>query len=309
MFDIGSKVMVVASNLQRGDTGPRKGSVGYIVQSLMHEQRISSSSPPLSVIPIHILFNRFGYESNRDRMEYKIVNNVIPITFLNDNMYSVKDTIKLINDKKATKKAFDSMMINNSHPASIVVPMDNMGLLNDDIEFKHWVLAHILSEDHTEVIETFCGKKKAKTVCNKAGLDLKMISDFVEMRHSPDFRSKALKTLLAEKQKAITTIRILFQMYYRHQQDVMDKQLDAGQFRLHKDDGSVRFDMIYNLLLADLFRPGRFESYTPVIMEKMNNNGCRNVLQYLLKLREELVSLARCAVEGPGVEVKKVRKK
>ena len=74
MFDIGTKVRVVESNVPRRSTGPRRHSLGYVCRA---------SKPTLNLdlnvykYDITVAFFRYGNET-RHRLEVKSVAGVFP---------------------------------------------------------------------------------------------------------------------------------------------------------------------------------------------------------------------------------------
>jgi len=85
MFDPGTKVVVLASSIKKGTTGPRKGSVGYINSKARDSNTVAwDESTRLLTGMVDITFSRYGFEKS-NRRETKNVCNFIPVPLRQKN--------------------------------------------------------------------------------------------------------------------------------------------------------------------------------------------------------------------------------
>lgn len=93
MFDPGTKVVVLASSIKKGTTGPRKGSVGYVNNktSSGSNTAVINDITRLATSITNVTFLRYGFEKS-NRRETKTVCNFIPIPLKTKNC-ARKDTI------------------------------------------------------------------------------------------------------------------------------------------------------------------------------------------------------------------------
>lgn len=80
MFDIGTRVVVLASSTGKG-FGPKQGSIGYVSSQqptlFIHHMNPHDSLSFLSVL-ITVAFSRYGFEEKR-RCEFRTVVNILPV--------------------------------------------------------------------------------------------------------------------------------------------------------------------------------------------------------------------------------------
>ena len=73
MFDNGDKVVVVGSTVKKSKTGPKKGSMGYVLScNLMHSIYSKSLHAVKQIYRVKVLFVRYGFEK-KHRFEIKTV--------------------------------------------------------------------------------------------------------------------------------------------------------------------------------------------------------------------------------------------
>lgn len=178
MFDFGTKIVILASQVENHRTGPKYGSEGYVIASgsanYTEDTRITNA---LLLSSADILFTRYGFGKIRSTIERKEILNVFPIIRKppphEEDMTVLQRLERAINRFK--KEDFRSNFWYNaksnycSNPdnayLAIIAPVKVCGedlVTCKDLEFKAWFESMILSYDMSGAITRTANKVFAR---------------------------------------------------------------------------------------------------------------------------------------------------
>jgi hypothetical protein len=166
MFDVGQKLIILASSIKNGTTGPRKGSIGFSCGTTGGNTFVISDVFPNTHFIINVnnmIFSRFGFEK-KNRAESKNIIAVLPIFIdkqglvANTNINNVIKNIESPAFIMEKLKPMLSMYVQKptSYPICVLAPYMDILYLED--EFVPWFLSFRASSTFRAYINTVWGK-------------------------------------------------------------------------------------------------------------------------------------------------------
>lgn len=160
MFNFGTNIVVMASSLIKGKSGPRTGSQGFISGNYkMPSPKYINKGLSALFIPQRVLFTNFGFETKL-RIEEKIIIGILPIPPTDKNSDKEVDKFFAETCNNLHHQKWQEAVMNTYNweckPICLVIPNKNPKQLFDenDIIFTAWIKAvlkssymrHILSD-------------------------------------------------------------------------------------------------------------------------------------------------------------------
>lgn len=255
MFNLGTNIVIVASSLVKGETGPRTGSFGFALESSNDNLRQSSVyNRSLSTLfsPEKIMFTSFGNDSKL-RIEEKTVMCALPIPLYNSNFNKHLDKM-LISIKhgglynKKWKDAVHYTFKRSSIPICIVIPnVRPVNLTDCDITiFKAWLKTILKAprfSDHLfRTLSQFSYIKKNTNIINF----------LIKKRNNLEFFDDDDETLQKFRKNIVRTVALLKTINVQHtfnkQKEDINKAL-TGQ----KPNKEMYAKIFSNILFSPMF--------------------------------------------------------
>jgi hypothetical protein len=148
MFQLGSKVVVIASNM-KSNTSPRRGSLGYPF-NLSNTSIYMPSGGKLLIKPFDVMFTRYGYETEK-KQRFEVKHVFVP-TLLNHKNTSIKDLETVVDDRSIREKIGNDIGTDADNIIlAFLAPVDNFDVKTD---FISWLMVHILDERNTHMFDS-----------------------------------------------------------------------------------------------------------------------------------------------------------
>lgn len=151
MFDNGDKVVVIGSTVKKNKTGPKKGSLGYVLGcSLTHTLYSDDFHSIKRIYRVKVLFIRYGFEK-KYRLEAKTVVSTITGTYANINRKEFIKALSIDTDKQTTEDSVITRLKMENIPMCILVPANRCSNTSkyDDEDMIGWIVPTLLNEGMT----------------------------------------------------------------------------------------------------------------------------------------------------------------
>jgi hypothetical protein len=171
MFDVGTKIILIDSSHQK-TTGPRKGSIGYIVNC--SDFSVNDAIHAVTTI-CDVYFIRYGFEKHT-RIERRSIISIIPILTHNPKE-TAYDQIKAMCSKLNSEELMKLARAKYDHLLNAVItmacPLTQAGadlITCEPNEFKAWILSHLENNAFENFIHNcFQSKHYTKYIDNGIG--------------------------------------------------------------------------------------------------------------------------------------------
>jgi len=301
MFDLGTKVIVLAST-QKAGAGPRKGSIGHVV-SVQDGYLVDQTLFAVSCI-VH--FNRFGFEQ-KTRSEVRTVVNLLPLinnsgeTDVSKQANAFHNFFNSAKLDETVPRIMDSIQAALSTPIVIMLPYNE---IDDDVltcsasEFDTWVKMISLVIGPS-LYQMTTGQVNIKT--NNQLLSKKKISSLNSILNSRSDRDSYIAMLLASPEE-----RRNFVLISRYLLSIQNSFSHTSRCKTHGDFvhndiratySNSRYTLetvrtIYRILYNNLYNIS-FKRITELFSEKPSKECIRNTIlmkSELKSMSEKLLS-------------------
>ena len=297
MFEPGTKVILVESSLHK-TVGPRKGSIGYVSNSL-HTRIIPIITEEFASFNVvaslcEIIFIRFGFEE-RGRAERKTVISLFPVIkngrMLDKNNKNEKEKINfdvkeqvedfcrmIASPKEAYlwEKARDAYDVSNNVPIVLATPIsyDTTNLKTcDELEFKTWVTSHLISVPFIKIVSKTIQSLHFTKYNDGALGDSDMWDYLHRLTNDREFRGGWIQKSVEEREKCILLIRKLVAVILHNRAIKVAKGIGELQFVEPHSLTMVVYDTIgpymYNKVATSLLTRMSLEFYWPEDAKKV----------------------------------------
>lgn len=311
MLDTGTKVIVLESSLN-GKTGPKKGSIGYITRVDQPGLCIYAGQNKFADI-VRVVFDRYGFEKNKNRREVRTVINVIPfnITGVLEGRTNFKKWLrsvsKIENDKGVQRAAERSAILYNETPVCIcaLAPINyTTDLSEDKEEFKTWLQATLLDKQMKGYVANVCNilsrigqsglRNKLSSVLGKNTKIVVSLLDFYRDKQSRLTLMEALSDGRGVRKQTIYTLRQLGSIMDRAS---YNEQKDSILSWISQNDLSHLGNMekTADILLRQLFNHHELIWKSRTILSLKHADKClmSRICNHMISLRSEIVGLGQ----------------
>ena len=301
MFDLGTKITVLAST-QKNGAGPRKGSIGHIVD-IQGNHSIDSNMFAVSCV-VH--FNRFGFEQ-KSRSEVRTVINLLQM-INNSNEADVPKQVDMFHNFFNSAK-FDDMIsriidYTQANSSTSIVIMTPYNEIDDDIltcansEFESWarMISLVIGPSLYQI------NTGSNYICtNNPHMSKKKIQRLGNIFNSRSERDSYIKDItgsIEERRDFVLTVRYLLSTQYSSSHVSRCKVArDFINHELHHTYSNSRpthdtAKAIYRLLYNNLYNVS-FKRITDLFSERPSGECIKNTIlmkSTLKSMSEKLLS-------------------
>lgn len=306
MIDVGTNVIVVASSLSKGKTGPRIGSSGF---TLGDDLAFTYKGCPLYpkynkhlstlFFPQKIIFTNFGFESKL-RIEEKLVIGALPMPLPGKNFG--KSLLHLINNlqhnclrSKKWRETVNSEIYTvfnwKNKPICLIVPNTHPKQIETGsiVLFRAWLKAMLKSKQTSNYI--------FNVPLNRSGIDTKTINTLMSLFINSSKFNEVSDTFLMEHRKSIiNTITWLKTVNIQHKTNTQIKNI-KGLLINKKLEKKSNMEIISRIIFNPIFdkfymtmkeTSNKLETFHTVTMK----NKILILMNNMLAVKAELAKLS-----------------
>lgn len=247
MFDIGTKVVVIGSTTKKNKTGPKKGSIGFILRStLAHNLFYKEPYKLLQVYKVMVLFIRYGFEK-KPRFEVKNITTVLALGKHNMNEKEFIKTMSIDMDKKDYNDSFIDVVRIDKPPVCTLVPADTCSniLRYDQANLLGWISAIMR---YLDIIERVIYNTSR---CHKL-LDKNILAALLDCqaenvsRTIPKVRNLVESLNRVEIMRLVRSLSIIKGISAKNKEDRLEEDISSDIFRFY-DDGMAPSEIMVDL--------------------------------------------------------------
>lgn len=304
MFNIGTRVVVLASSIKKG-FGPKRGSIGYV--SSQSQSSFADRIYPHSLLsfistPMTIAFSRYGFEKKR-RCELRSVVNILP-AFMGevknvDKAREVKDVINLFQNGEFEKNRQWTEWVSDVHKmrSPQLVTLAPVGGLKVESMLEQPMETQACMESflRNRIIGSLLHNNKHSNFYPQIGKNF--MAEIPIAHRNRGAAQEILKWAEVNPKEALTYVRILSTVYNlrKGQQELYHFKalIERNSYSNGKSAGYSHFNFsaFFNLYILGFFEENKMRE-EEVIAKKSKSAQIHDIVRSMRYVRSAITELA-----------------
>lgn len=314
MIKGGTKVIVLTSSLRK-KTGPRKGSVGYVVQLNRPGGNIFYyEEEDVFVHLVKVMFTRYGSETNKQRNETKSFLNILPSFsglklapkgLIDSNIAKTENIETSGNFWEQLKGLVTTVGGQNNVHGGILVPLpftEDSLLRFGANEFRSWLTSLLMDHNFRNTLYIMCNVKIGQERNLARVLDLEQVRKLRTMSIDRKYRNVVLNNISTTNDRIliVDTVRKIMSVAYA--QEYRRNTSGIKKYFMATDLGRANRPTLttaLKTLITDFYSDVEFPWKEAMLLGK--NRSVKRIiliLSYFAEMRDRLGCLAQSLEEG-----------